>query len=170
MFSQTLEYALRVVAHLATVDRPATTRQIHLATKVPEHYLAKVVNGLARGGLITSQRGPNGGSALARTPDQITLFDVAAAIDPLQRIRTCPLGLRSHGVRLCSVHARLDGAMSHVEDVFRRSTIAELLAEPNESVPLREGDAPCDAPCAAPEEPREISAALRIKGRPAKRK
>jgi Rrf2 family protein len=139
MFSQTFEYALRVVAHLATVPRAATTREIHLATKVPESYLAKVLGGLSRGGLITSQRGPHGGSVLARGADAITLFDVAEAIDPLPRIKTCPLGLRAHGMKLCSVHARLDQAMSHVEQVFRTSTIAELLAEPNTSVPLCEG-------------------------------
>jgi Rrf2 family protein len=139
MFSQTLEYALRVVAFLATCDGPATIRQIHVATRVPESYLAKVLGGLARGGLITSQRGLGGGSVLARPATAITLYDVAAAIDPLPRITTCPLGLKAHGTRLCSVHARLDRAMAQVEEVFRASTIAELMDEPNPSRPLCEG-------------------------------
>ena len=49
MFSQTVEYALRAVAHLA--DRaPAarTTDEIAAATRVPKAYLSKVLQGLTR--------------------------------------------------------------------------------------------------------------------------
>jgi len=139
MFSQTLEYALRVVVHLAAMKgKPATTRLIAVATKVPPSYLSKVLQELGRGGLITSQRGLHGGSILARSAQEITLFDVAEAIDPLPRIKTCPLGLQSHGKQLCAVHARLDQAMSEVEKVFRTSTIADLLSKPTASTPLCE--------------------------------
>jgi Rrf2 family nitric oxide-sensitive transcriptional repressor len=139
MFSQTLEYSLRVVVYIASVGgAPATTRQIARATRVPESYLAKVLQGLSRGGLVSSQRGLHGGSILTRSPSEITLYDVAQAIDPLPRITTCPLGIKSHGSQLCAVHQRLDDAMSDVERVFRKSTIAELLSKPTSSKPLCE--------------------------------
>jgi len=138
MFSQTLEYALRVIVYLAGESGPTTTSKIAIATRVPESYLAKVIQELRRGGLILAQRGLHGGSTLARPPEAITLFDVAQAIDPLPRITTCPLGLVSHGTRLCAVHQRLDEAMGHVERVFRTSTIAELLSRPTSSKPLCE--------------------------------
>jgi Rrf2 family protein len=99
-----------------------------------------VLQGLSRGGLVSSQRGLHGGSVLTRPATQVTLYDVAQAIDPLPRITTCPLGLKSHGSRLCAVHQRLDDAMGHVERVFRNSTIAELLAKPTSSKPLCESD------------------------------
>ena len=68
MFSQTLEYALRIVVYIAGAGgKPATTRQIALATHVPESYLSKVLQGLSRGGLVSSQRGLHGGSVLARS-------------------------------------------------------------------------------------------------------
>ena len=67
-------------------------------------------------------------------------FEVVTAVDPIRRIRTCPLGLDSHGERLCPLHRRLDDAMADVEDAFRRSTLAEILEEPSLSVPL------CDFP------------------------
>jgi Rrf2 family protein len=144
MFSQTLEYALRVVVYLASAkDEMVTTREIAQTTRVPESYLAKVIQDLRRGGLVRAQRGLHGGSSLARPPESITLFDVAQAIDPLPRITTCPLGLKSHGTRLCAVHQRLDDAMGHVERVFRNSTVAELIAERRESRPL------CETPEAA---------------------
>ena len=139
MFSQTLEYALRVVVYIASVGgKPATTSQIARATKVPESYLSKVLQGLSRGGIVSSQRGLHGGSTLSKPADELTLFDVAQAIDPLPRITACPLGLKGH-IKLCPVHQRLDDAMSDVERVFRASTIAELLSKPSASKPL------CDA-------------------------
>ena len=140
MLSQTTEYALRVVAHLASVEGAATTHQIAVATRVPEGYLAKVLQGLSRAGLVSSQRGLHGGSVLARPPADITLYDVVQAIDPMRRITTCPLGSKSHGTRLCAVHRRLDDAMDAAEKVFNASTLADMLAEPSPSKPLCESD------------------------------
>lgn len=144
MFTQTAEYAIRVIAFLATLNGdPATNAQIAAATRVPAGYLAKVLQSLGRAGLVVSQRGLHGGSVLARPPADVTLYDVMQAISPIQRITRCPLGLKSHDTVLCPVHRRLDDAMAMVENAFRQSTIAELLAEPSASKPL------CDVPLAA---------------------
>lgn len=141
MFSQTVEYALRVVIYLASLSgAPATTRQIASVTKVPEGYLAKVLQGLSRAGLIQSQRGLHGGSVLALSPDKLSMYDVIEAVQPIQRIRTCPLSLKSHGIRLCALHQRLDDAMALVERACREATIASLLEEGTGCRPLCEGD------------------------------
>lgn len=137
MFSQTTEYALRVAVYLAAMEgKPATIAQIAAATKTPEGYLAKVLRNLAKAGLVISQRGLHGGSILARSPEQITVYDVMSAVDPLQRIITCPLKLESHGTNLCPLHRRLDDALGLVEEALRASTLAELIAAPTESRPL----------------------------------
>ncbi|MBX9585177.1 MAG: Rrf2 family transcriptional regulator [Gemmataceae bacterium] len=137
MFSQTVEYALRAVVHLAYEAPDArTTAQIADATLVPKDYLAKVVQGLARAGVVRTQRGVGGGVVLSRDPAAITILDVVNAVEPLGRISTCPLGLRAHGVRLCPLHKRLDDALATVEAAFRSTTLADVLAEPTESVPL----------------------------------
>jgi Rrf2 family nitric oxide-sensitive transcriptional repressor len=139
MFSQTAEYALRVIVFIGTLrGEPSTTKQIAAATRVPEGYLAKILQSLSRAGLIQSQRGLHGGSVLARPVDGITIYDVVSAISPLPRIVSCPLGLESHGTRLCPVHRRLDDAVATVEKIFRESTIGDLLASPNTSIPLSE--------------------------------
>ena len=137
MISQTTEYALRAMVALAgQPDKPMVTRDLADATKVPMGYLSKVLQALGRVGLVQSHRGLGGGFLLARPPEEITLYDVVQAVDPIQRIRTCPLGLQAHGVRLCPLHRRLDNAMRMVEDAFRESTLAEILAEPSRSKPL----------------------------------
>jgi Rrf2 family protein len=141
MFSQTVEYALRAMVYLAQQSPKArTTEQIATATHVPQAYLAKVLQSLSHADLVRSQRGVGGGMGLRKDPGQVNLLDVVSAVDPIRRIRECPLGLASHGVRLCPLHKRLDAALALVEEAFRRTTLAELLAEPTRSVPL------CDFP------------------------
>ena len=143
MFSQTVEYALRAVVHLAAQSpEPQTTGQIAHKTLVPKAYLSKVLQALGRAGIVHSQRGVGGGIALVRTPKELTILEVVNAVEPIQRIRTCPLGLKTHGARLCPLHKRMDAALATVEDAFRRSTLAEVLAEPSASTPLCEVPTP----------------------------
>jgi Rrf2 family transcriptional regulator, nitric oxide-sensitive transcriptional repressor len=146
VLSQTVEYALRAAVHLAKESPAArTTDQIAAATRVPRAYLSKVLQSLARAGLVRSQRGLGGGMTLAKSPDDVTILDVVNAVEPIQRIHTCPLGLAAHGVVLCPLHARLDKALAMVERAFQESTLAEILAEPTRSIPL------CEFPCAHPQ-------------------
>src|SRR5215472_15068949 len=97
MFSQTAEYALRAVVSLAdSCGQPLTTQQISTATQVPLDYLAKVMQALGRSGLVESQRGKQGGFRLTRPADALTILDVLNAVDPVARIRSCPLHLKGH--------------------------------------------------------------------------
>jgi Rrf2 family nitric oxide-sensitive transcriptional repressor len=130
MFSQTAEYALRAAVYLASQEgTPRTTQEIAKATQVKIAYLSKVMQSLGRQGLVQSQRGLHGGFTLARPAEELTVLDIIQAVDPIQRIKSCPLGIQGH-FNLCPLHRRLDLAMKLVEDALRKSTLAELLAEP----------------------------------------
>jgi Rrf2 family protein len=141
MFSRTVEYALRAVIHLAhEAPRPRTTAQIADATRVPKDYLSKILQGLAKKGLVDTQRGVGGGVSLTKRPDEVTILDVVNAVEPIERFHTCPLNLPNHGANLCPLHRRMDDAMATVEAAFRNSTLAEVLADPSStSVPLCDG-------------------------------
>jgi Rrf2 family nitric oxide-sensitive transcriptional repressor len=137
VISQTAEYALRAIVHLAYhPDDPQTAQQIAVGTRVSLPYLSKVLQTLARAGIIHSQRGLHGGFSLLEDPKTLTVYTIVEAVDPIRRITSCPLGLKAHGVNLCPLHRRLDDALALVEKSFRESTIAELLAEPTSSKPL----------------------------------
>jgi Rrf2 family transcriptional regulator, nitric oxide-sensitive transcriptional repressor len=132
MISQTAEYALRAVVVLgSSPGSPLTTQQIAARTRVPAGYLSKVLQALGRAGLVEAQRGLRGGFVLARSLDELTLLDVINAVDPLERIERCPLGIAAHGPRLCALHRRLDQGMAQLEALFGGTTIGQLLAEEN---------------------------------------
>jgi Rrf2 family transcriptional regulator, nitric oxide-sensitive transcriptional repressor len=130
VISQTAEYALRSVVYLGSqAGQPVTTQRIAAATQVPVGYLSKVLQALGRAGLVDAQRGLRGGYVLARALDDLTILDVINAVDPLERINRCPLGLAAHAGSLCSLHRRLDEAIALIESLFRQTTVEQLLAE-----------------------------------------
>jgi Rrf2 family protein len=140
MISRTNEYALRVMVHLAAQEKkPCGTRQIAAATQVPASYLSKILLTLVKAGLVRSQRGPHGGFVLQRDASQMSVLDVTSAIDPLPRIRECPLGLPEHSRQLCPLHKELDQAFETVEEAFRRATLAGLV-EPSVKKRVPGGD------------------------------
>jgi Rrf2 family transcriptional regulator, nitric oxide-sensitive transcriptional repressor len=127
MISQTAEYALRAVVHLADKgDAPQTTHQIAEVTRVPVGYLPKVMQTLGRAGIVHARRGLHGGFTLAVPSGELTVLDVVQAVDPVQRIEHCPLGIPEHK-SLCTLHARLDETAALLEKALGASTIAELL-------------------------------------------
>jgi len=150
MLSQTVEYALRAVVYLAgESDGPAPTAAVAAATKVPPAYLAKVLHALVKADIVAARRGVGGGVALARDPGKLTILEVVNAVDPIKRVKACPLGLAAHGARLCPLHKRVDAALALVENAFGSTTLAEVLAEPSKSKPL------CDFPAVQPLRVRE---------------
>lgn len=137
LISRTSEYALRAVIWL--VQEPArsqTTRQIAAGTRTPPDYVSKVLQLLAKTGLVRSQRGLGGGFRLAGDPAQITVLDVINAVDPLEHIHTCPLGLKAHGKNLCPLHCGLNDVVIQMEATFAKTKLTDLLNSDTPSIPL----------------------------------
>lgn len=140
MLPKTSEYALRAVVWLAREPgRPSSADDLAEHTRVPRRYLQKVLQDLARGGLVRSQPGPGGGYALVTHPEELTILDVVNAVAPLERIRSCPLGLPSHA-KLCPLHRELDEAYAATESALGRVTIASVIQSARLNEPLCEVD------------------------------
>ena len=79
--SARVDYALRAVCELAAANAPRTVEQLSAAQHIPNKYLESILGELRRDGLLRSQRGPEGGYRLARSPAQISIADVIRALD-----------------------------------------------------------------------------------------
>jgi Rrf2 family iron-sulfur cluster assembly transcriptional regulator len=74
-------------------------------TDIPKHYLRKIVHALGKTGLFKTKRGHHGGVALARPANQITLLDIATAVQGEKWMDRCLLGLAGcSDERNCPVH------------------------------------------------------------------
>ena len=138
MLQKTAEYALRAAVWLAQEPQKShASERIAEAICVPRRYVHKVLQALVRAEIVRSQPGPSGGYTLQRPAEQTTMLDVVKAIGPLQRIRACPLGLKSH-TDLCPLHRELDDAFAAMERAFARVTVADVVNRPSSILPLRE--------------------------------
>src|SRR5690242_9194397 len=128
MISQTTEYALRAMVILGKQpEKQWKTKDIAKLAHVPADYLSKVLQNLSRHQLVISQRGVNGGVSLGKPADSITVLEVVNAVDPILRIKKCPLNLKAHCTSLCPLHKKLDHALFLVEKVFQSTTLAEII-------------------------------------------
>ena len=145
MINATAEYALRTVVFLAS-SGPGTIgrEEIAAATQVPTNYLVKVMKTLDQAGIIQSQRGPGGGYRLIRDAEELTVYEVVAAVSALPRIEACPLGIAEH-INLCPLHARLDAVAALTEAAFRQTRIAEMVPR-KENQPQKDNQAKCTFP------------------------
>ena len=135
--SQTAEYALRAAIWLGQHPAdPQTTLQIAAGCQMPASYLAKVLRPLSRAGIVTAQRGVGGGFVLARSAAALSLLDVVNAVEPVQRIHTCPLKISSHGTNLCALHRALDDMMALIENCLAEQRLGDLLRTPSKVQPL----------------------------------
>jgi Rrf2 family protein len=137
VLSSTSEYALRAAVWLAQAGgAPQTNQEIAAATQAPPGYLSKVLQALGRAGLVRASRGKHGGFELAKPAAELTILEIINAVDPIRRIHSCPLALKSHARQLCPLHRRIDQAVATIERSFSETTLAELLDEPDHPRPL----------------------------------
>lgn len=85
------DYAIRVIVDLAGQPPGATVRieEMRQRIGVPRAYLSKIVQALARGGLIRTRRGTSGGVSLLREPETITLRHVVEAVEGPIQLNRC---------------------------------------------------------------------------------
>ncbi len=75
--SEALSLGIHAMVYLSNnVGRPKRVKEIAKRLRASEAHLAKVLQNLARAGLLKAVRGPKGGYELARPPEDITLLEI----------------------------------------------------------------------------------------------
>jgi Rrf2 family protein len=85
------DYAVRAAVELAAAGELVTAEQIAQAQGIPVNFLENILRDLRRAGVVESRRGQQGGYALARPADEISVADVIRAVEgPLANVRGHP--------------------------------------------------------------------------------
>jgi Rrf2 family protein len=122
---------------------PVPTRRLAVWFDLPQEYLKKRLQPLARAGILGSSPGVRGGWSLARAPEDITVIEVVTALEgPLEAFRCTEIRRRGEGARdagpefdhLCGIST----VMRRAELAWRRElagqTIADLMAKAPDGV------------------------------------
>jgi Rrf2 family iron-sulfur cluster assembly transcriptional regulator len=97
------------------------------AEGIPSHFLAKILQELARKGLLRSSKGPTGGFALKGGGADVRLLDIVEALDGLTPYQECAIGLSACNEEMpCGIHDSWVGLRSRIMDYLGRNTIADL--------------------------------------------
>jgi Rrf2 family protein len=128
-----VDYACRVLAQLARThdgDGLAHIEELARAEAVPANYLVQILGELRNGGLIVSRRGKQGGYALARPPEAITLLDIVRVIEGELLELNASAGGQS-GKRVHQVWREIRAAL---EAKARGYTLDKLMPRPTEEM------------------------------------
>jgi Rrf2 family transcriptional regulator, nitric oxide-sensitive transcriptional repressor len=125
------DYTLRVLMYCGVQgsERLVTIAEMAQNYGISRHHLTKIVNALARQGLLETVRGRSGGVRLAQPPGQIRLGAVVRAAEPDFRLvecfdkatNTCPL------TAVCQLKRVLRGALDAYLAELDHVTLADLL-------------------------------------------
>jgi Rrf2 family protein len=131
MLGKTGLHAVKAFAILATAEGGTFLGAQAIAERIraPGNYLGKLLQVLARAGLVEGRKGLQGGFRLARLPDQISLYDVVEPIEHVSRWHGCFLGRGScREDRPCRLHARWAEVRDTYVKFLRETTIQDVAA------------------------------------------
>lgn len=131
------DYALMALKHLAENSVPAqSAKEIAEAYHIPPPLLAKILQTLARSGLVISHAGIHGGYVLGRPASQISAFEVIHAIEGPLFITSCTT---THGdcelTRSCTVKEPLQKLNDTIRELLTKLRISDLCDAPGTRVP-----------------------------------
>ncbi len=128
MISKTALHALHAVLELAQSEEPFVgSAQIAAKIGAPQNYLGKLLQNLAREGLVHSQKGQGGGFSLTRAPKDITVLDVVESIDHVSRWEGCFMGRESCSAKNpCPMHHRWVAVRNAYLEMLRKTTIEDI--------------------------------------------
>jgi Rrf2 family protein len=97
--SKKTDYAIILLFHLGDVRYPSSAKEMAENYKLPQPMVANILKQLVEKGLIYSVRGQLGGYVLAKSADNITLYDIINVTDNPFNLVEC-----AHDEELCKVH------------------------------------------------------------------
>ncbi|HEX2951670.1 MAG TPA: Rrf2 family transcriptional regulator [Armatimonadota bacterium] len=122
------EYAVRSLVYLATQDEDARVMasQVASAENIPVNFVRKILESLAKTGLVKSYRGAGGGFTLGRDAAGITLRQIVEAIEGPFAVNECLTPNGCDRMSVCSVSQIWMEVQHAVEDILDRYSLADI--------------------------------------------
>jgi Rrf2 family protein len=128
-FTRKGDYALKAMAYLAVTksSNPHTIDEISEQSRIPRHFLAKILKDLTHANLLIAMKGAHGGYTLAKKPSEISLLEVIeASVGPLA-LNLCLEGSdRCSELSTCGLYPVWQQASRAVRDVFEKATLSSI--------------------------------------------
>ena len=126
------DYAVRVAMYLAEQGPGVRVSAMDIARdqQVPKALIPKILQSMARKGIITTTSGRHGGAILNKDPKEITIYDLIEAIDGPPTLARC---LKSEGAcpreGFCPIHPYWAKTRKQFVKMLQDSSVADILQE-----------------------------------------
>lgn len=132
LFSQACKYTIRALVEMARHPETSQWSVLNLARQIdiPAPFLAKNFQLLAKGDILNSTKGRQGGFRFAKSPDKIAVIEAIEAIDGPELVHQCTLGFPECGdEKPCPFHFDWKRIRAELIEVLTNKTIAQFARE-----------------------------------------
>lgn len=129
IYSRSAEYAIRAFVHLARAPKGqyVMAKQIAEEIEVPAHFLAKILQKLARDWLLSSNKGPTGGFRLRIPPEETSLMKIVEAIDGKTSFQRCASGLAECNDQMpCGMHDSWAALRNRIMEYLEGTSVSDV--------------------------------------------
>ncbi len=125
--SEAASIALHGVILIAQENNPLNVLQIAEKTGSSKHHVAKVFQRLVKEGIVSSQRGPNGGFRLKVNPEEVNLLRIYEIIEGKINVKDCPVDHSICPFNTCVFHNITQQMTKIFRDFLAEHTISYYL-------------------------------------------
>ena len=133
MISNSAKYAIKAIIYLglhSSKSKKILTREMFDEIQVSESYLAKILQELARHGIISSTKGRNGGFYLSEENLENSLMDVVRVVDGDQSVDSCLLGISNCNLdNPCALHDTVGKGKTEFNRKLENALIKEVISK-----------------------------------------
>ena len=124
-----VEYALIAIRHLqgkSKFKRLCTSKEIANLYNIPKPLLAKILQALAKEGIIKAVKGPNGGYKMIKNTTNINLTEFFEIIEGPIGLVDCFSDSKCNQIDCCTIQDPLGKINSSIKMLFDKMTLAEV--------------------------------------------
>lgn len=120
--NQATDYAFRVIMHLASLPEGEIVNSQAIAEEqnIPVGFLQKIMRSLTKGEMVKSYRGIDGGFALAKPAEEISLLDIITLMEGPVDLQRC-LKDSSSCTKGCAPQCPVHAALSIIQKDFTQA-------------------------------------------------
>jgi Rrf2 family protein len=131
MFSKACAYGIRaltVIAKAGKENEKIGIKKICETADTPASFTAKILQNLVKKSIVSSQKGPTGGFYISKPLEEISLYDIVAAIDGTDVFTQCGLGLKEcSSLEPCPFHFQFKVVRDELVAMCNTNTLEDLV-------------------------------------------
>ena len=138
VFSKSFSYSVRGILFLAIKQegkKYIQAEEIANALGIPRHFMGKILKGLAKEGILKSNKGPSGGFALHEHTLSVPLLRLVLVTKGLPDLNKCALQMKEcNKSNPCAIHDRVSAIRNEMIQMLSGVKAADLLSKGEENL------------------------------------